>query len=84
MNADLFFLLALQQACSEGPVDSHCPPAVPVWCLFTPVCPTQAGLVWPIGAQVRPVFRCKMKLAGTAVQYLASFGVPALTQVCLP
>ncbi len=72
MNADLFFLLALQQARSEGLVDSHCPTAVQVWCLFTLVCPTQAGLAWPIGAQVRPVFRCEMRLVRHCCTILGS------------
>jgi hypothetical protein len=48
VNADLFYLLALQQACSEGVVLSTICPAVAVWCLFTLVRPTQ----------VIPVDRC--------------------------
>ena len=42
VNADLFFLLVLQQACKEGTVNLHCPSCGAVWCLFTLVRPTQA------------------------------------------
>ncbi len=42
VNADLFFLLTLQQACSKGLVDSHYPSCGALWCLFTLVRPTQA------------------------------------------
>ena len=42
MNADLFYLLALQQACHEGIVHSHYPSGCAVWCLFTLVRPIQA------------------------------------------
>ncbi len=42
VNADLFFLLALQQACSEGIVNLHYPSCGAVWCLFTLVRPTEA------------------------------------------
>ena len=40
MNADLFFLLALQQTCKGGTVNNH--PCGAVWCLFTLASPTQA------------------------------------------
>jgi hypothetical protein len=42
MNADLFFLLALQQTCKGGTVNLHYPPCDAVWCLFTLASPTQA------------------------------------------
>ncbi len=35
MNADLFFLLALQPACQEGIAHLHYPSGCAVWCLFT-------------------------------------------------
>jgi hypothetical protein len=64
VNADLFFLFALQQACSEGTVNLHCPSC---GCSVEPVhtgspC-SGCGLAQQIGAQVRPVFSYKMRLA---------------------
>jgi hypothetical protein len=46
VNADLFFLLALQQACSEGIVRWHYPSCGAVWCLYTLVRLSQA-VGWP-------------------------------------
>jgi hypothetical protein len=63
VNADLCFLLALQQACSEGLVDSH---YLSCGCSVVPLHTgspySGCGLAWPIGAQVRPVFSYKMGL----------------------
>jgi hypothetical protein len=42
VNADIFFLLALQQACQEGIAHLHYPSSCAVWCLFTLVRPSQA------------------------------------------
>ena len=61
VNADLFFLLALQQACSEGLVDSHYPSCgCSVVPLHTGSPYSGYGLARQIGAQVRPVFSYRM------------------------
>ncbi len=61
VSADLFFLLALQQACSEGIVNLHypscCCSVVP---LHTGSPYSGCGLAWQICAKVRPVPSCKM------------------------
>ncbi len=63
MNADLFFLLALQQACQEGIAHLHYPSGCAVWCLFTLVRSTQAvvGLadrcLGPTRAQLKDEYR---------------------------
>ncbi len=61
VNTDLFYLLALQQACREGIVYLHYPSCgcnvVP---LHTGSPYIGCGLSWQIGAQVRPVPSCKM------------------------
>ncbi len=50
MNADLFFLLGLQQACSEGIVRWYYPSCGAVWCLYTLVCLSQAVMARQMGA----------------------------------
>ncbi len=56
MNADLFFLLALQQTCKGLKVTLHYPPCGAVWCLFTLASPTQAtSPPGGLGAKGRPV-----------------------------
>jgi hypothetical protein len=64
VNADLFILLALQQACSEGLMDSHYPSCgCSVVPLHTGLPYSGYGLARQIGSQVRPVFSYKMGLA---------------------
>ncbi len=90
MNADLFFLLALQQACSEGFVDSHYPSCgCSVMPLYTGSPYSGCGLAWLIGAQVRPVFSYKMGLAQHCCTLLGSVwracvdsGLPHSTSSC--
>jgi hypothetical protein len=61
VNADLFFLLALQQACEEGIAHLRYPSrGCSVVPLHTGSPYSGCGLAWQIGAQVRPVPSCKM------------------------